>query len=50
MTSDAFDWQGFPGSVTPDYVSFQMWDTLQVKSFGRKNCLQAFWISKLLPL
>ncbi|KAE8814088.1 Fructan 1-exohydrolase [Hordeum vulgare] len=21
--------QGFPGSVTPDYVPFQMWDTLQ---------------------
>lgn len=29
------DSQGFPGSVTPDYVPFQMWDTLQVnaKSF-----------------
>lgn len=23
-------WQGFPGSVTPDYVPFQMWDSLQV--------------------
>ncbi|XVF03195.1 hypothetical protein REPUB_Repub04eG0240700 [Reevesia pubescens] len=23
--------QGFPGSVTPDYVPFQVWDSLQVK-------------------
>lgn len=25
----AFVPEGFPGSVTPDYVPFQMWDTLQ---------------------
>lgn len=25
----AFVPEGFPGSVTPDYVQFQMWDTLQ---------------------
>lgn len=23
--------QGFPSSVTPDYVPFQVWDLLQVK-------------------
>ena len=23
--------QGFPSSVTPDYVPFQIWDSLQVK-------------------
>ncbi|KAL6575297.1 hypothetical protein OROMI_012582 [Orobanche minor] len=26
---DAFVPEGFPGSVTPDYVSFQIWDSLQ---------------------
>lgn len=26
-----FPSQGFPGSVTPDYVPFQVWDSLQVK-------------------
>ncbi|XP_073105533.1 protein root UVB sensitive 3 isoform X2 [Elaeis guineensis] len=26
---EAFVPEGFPGSVTPDYVPFQMWDTLQ---------------------
>jgi hypothetical protein len=26
----AFVPEGFPGSVTPDYVGFQLWDTLQV--------------------
>jgi hypothetical protein len=28
-------WQGFPGSVTPDYVPFQVWDTLQVSLSAR---------------
>ncbi|XP_015691025.2 protein root UVB sensitive 3 [Oryza brachyantha] len=28
----AFVPEGFPGSVTPDYVPFQMWDTLQALS------------------
>lgn len=25
-----FSLQGFPSSVTPDYVPFQIWDSLQV--------------------
>jgi hypothetical protein len=29
--------QGFPGSVTPDYVPFQMWDTLQVRLPARRE-------------
>jgi hypothetical protein len=42
LMGEASDWQGFPGSVTPDYVSFQMWDTLQVNPFVAKACLQPF--------
>lgn len=32
LMSEHLYWQGFPGSVTPDYVPFQLWDTLQVSS------------------
>lgn len=33
--------QGFPDSVTPDYVGFQLWDTLQVCVIIIPVCLMA---------
>jgi hypothetical protein len=35
----AFVPEGFPGSVTPDYVGFQLWDTLQGLSTYTKMML-----------
>lgn len=32
--------QGFPSSVTPDYVPFQIWDSLQVET-----TILYFWTS-----
>lgn len=29
--------QGFPSSVTADYLPFQIWDSLQVSSYSMKN-------------
>lgn len=40
--------QGFPGSVTPDYVPFQIWDSLQVVNPSSFESFHSSW--SVIPL
>lgn len=48
--------QGFPSSVTPDYVPFQMWDSLQVgnhlfvKYFNSRACFYSKFVRGIYDL